>query len=636
MAHESFEDDATAALMNRLFVNVKVDREERPDVDAVYMEAVQAQTGRGGWPMTAFLTPGGKPFFGGTYFPDERRHGMPAFREVCAAIDDAWRNRRGQVESQAEELAGALGRDLGAPATDRAGRAEDHQALVPLIAEAAGQLAGQADAEWGGFGGAPKFPAAMAVDFLLRWYARRGSPGARRTACTALDAMAAGGIYDHLGGGFARYSTDREWLVPHFEKMLYDNALLVRAYLHAWQLTGAGHYRRVVEETVGYVLRDLAQPGGGWASAEDADSEGVEGRFYVWTPAELEAALGAPLAAEVAAFYDVTDAGNFEGASILNRRRQRDGWDIPPSVQQARPVLLEQRGRRVRPGLDDKCLTEWNALMLAALAEAAAAFGRADWRDAALANGEFLQRELRRADGRWLRSWRAGSGASPVLGYAADHACVVDAFVRLGELSGQRRWIDAARDSADRLLELFWDDEHGGFFTTGSDAEALITRPKELMDNAVPAADSTAAVALRRLGTLLDERRYLDTADDLIARRAELAVQHPTAFGELLVAMELAAGPVSPAGAGAAVSATAAAGLTEIVIVGERPDLLDTVRSRWRPHAVLAWGEPYDSPLWADRQLGRAYVCEAATCRTPADDPATLAAQLEPPAGSRS
>ncbi|MCC6436725.1 MAG: thioredoxin domain-containing protein [Acidimicrobiales bacterium] len=637
MAHESFEDADTAAVLNRLFVNVKVDREERPDVDAVYMEAVQAQTGRGGWPMTAFLTPDGKPFFAGTYFPPQRRHGMPALLEVCAAVDDAWRNRRAELDAQAEELTAALGRD------PTEGGAAATAGVVGLagLAEAAERLIAQCDPQWGGVGGAPKFPQAMALEFLLRWVHRSGAGagadrgvrgdgggdgGAAGTARRWLDAMAAGGMYDHLGGGFARYSTDREWLVPHFEKMLYDNALLVRAYLHGWQCFAEPRYRQVVEDTVGYVLRDLARPGGGWAGAEDADSEGVEGKFYVWSPAELRSALGDDeLAAEVASFYDVTDEGNFEGASILNRRRHRSDAPAPPRIDAARATLLRWRERRVRPGLDDKCLTEWNALFLSALAEAAGALGRADWLDAALANGEFLLRELRRTDGRWLRSWQDGV-ASPVLGYAADHAAVIDAFTRLAEASGQSRWLSAAVETADSLLALFWDERSGGFFTSGHDGERLIARPKELMDNAVPAADSMGALALRRLAALTGERRFDRAADAVLRRTATLAVAHPTAFGQLLVALELTDGMV---GSGAA------APLTEVVVAGRRPELVAAVQRRWLPSAVLAWGEPYPSPLWEGREPGWAYVCVGAACRLPVSEVADVDAQLDAVEGSR-
>ncbi len=617
MAHESFEDPDIAAQMNELFVNVKVDREERPDVDEIYMEAVQAMTGQGGWPMTVFLTPDGRPFFGGTYFPNTRRGGMISFPELCARIDELWRTRRDDVDAQAGQLSGALGRTaLLDPGVDAPGS--------DALAAARRDLAEQHDSTHGGFGGAPKFPQAMSLDALLRSLARAGSgpvaggdgttdePDIRSVVETSLDAMASGGIYDHLGGGFARYSVDREWLVPHFEKMLYDQALLARAYLHAWQVTGHARYRQVLEETIGYVLRDLRHPGGGFYSAEDADSEGEEGKFYVWTPEEVVAALDGDddLADEVMAFYGVTPAGNFEGRTILNRSAHRGELERPPAIEAARQRLFAAREQRVRPGLDDKVLAEWNGLMLSALAEAAAATGRRDWLDAAVANGEFLLGELRRDDGRWLRSWQADGGARH-LAFAADHGALVDAFVRLAEATGEARWIEHARTTADALLDLFWDAERGGVFTTGSDAEQLITRNKDLMDNATPGANSLAAVGLLRLAALTGEGRYRNQADQILLLAGPLATRHPTAFGHLLVAVDLAVN-----------------GIDEIVVAGDRPDLVEVAQRTFVPGGVLAWGERYESPLWEGRADGAAYVCRSYACGLPADDPTTLADQL--------
>jgi uncharacterized protein len=648
MAHESFEDPEIAALMNELFVNVKVDREERPDVDEIYMEAVQALTGQGGWPMTVFLTPDGRPFFGGTYFPSTRRGGMIAFPELCRRIDELWRTRRPDVDSQAGQLTAALGRSA---LVEPAGGSPGGDALEAAVKA----LRQQHDDARGGFGGAPKFPQAMSLDLLLRAVARRPVPDAdiQGVVETSLDAMASGGIYDHLGGGFARYSVDAVWLVPHFEKMLYDQALLVRAYLHGWRALGHERYRQVLDETVGYVLRDLRHPEGAFFSAEDADSEGEEGRFYVWTPDQVVAALDGDrdLADEVMAFYGVTPGGNFEGRTILNRIHARGGGAVdlarPPRIEEARARLFAAREHRVRPGLDDKVLTEWNGLMLAALAEAAAATGRRDWLDAAVGTGEFLLRSLRREDGRWLRSWqahggarhpgaerareagagaarseaaragstgaRSGAGRRPILAYAADHAALVDAFVRLAEATGQARWIDAARSTADALLDLFWDEERGGVFTTGSDAERLVARNKDLMDNATPSANSLAAVALLRLTALTGEERYRDRAERILRLAGSLATQHPTAFGYLLAAVDLAVN-----------------GIDEVVVAGDRPDLVEAVQSRFLPGAVLAWGERYASPLWEGRDDGRAYVCRNYACRLPAEDPEALAAQLHP------
>jgi uncharacterized protein len=605
MAHESFEDPDVAALMNATLVNVKVDREERPDVDEIYMEAVQAMTGQGGWPMTVFLTPDGRPFFGGTYFPKEPRGGMISFPDLVTRIDELWRTRRGDIDAQAGQLAGALGRTaLLDPGEDVPG--------ADALDAAYGLLRQQHDDARGGFGGAPKFPQAMSLDLLVRSLAASGSAVTRAMVETSLDNMASGGMYDHLGGGFHRYSVDDRWLVPHFEKMLYDQALLVRLYLHAWQVTGHDRYRRVVEETVGYVLRDLRHLGGGFYSAEDADSEGEEGLFYVWTPAEVTAALGgdAAWADEAMAFWGVTPGGNFENRTILNRLAHVGDLDRPPRVEGARARLFAAREQRVRPGLDDKVLTEWNALMLAALAEAAAATGRDDWREAAVANGEFLVRELRRDDGRWLRSWQADGGARH-LAFAADHAALVDAFVRLAEATGEARWIGRAREAADALGDRFWDAARGGVFTTGDDAERLVTRNKDLMDNATPSANSLAAVGLTRLAALTGEDRYRHHAEQILRLAGPLAARHPTAFGHLLVAVDLAVH-----------------GIDEVVVAGDRPDLVGVVQRAYRPRAVLAWGERYDSPLWAGRADGRAYVCRHYACQLPAGDEATLSAQL--------
>ena len=608
MAHESFEDPDTAAVMNELFVNVKVDREERPDVDAVYMDSVQALTGRGGWPMTVFLTPDGKPFYGGTYYPDRPRGGMASFRQVMAAVDDAWRNRRSDVAAQASQLTELIER------TGRAVAAGEGPPGAEALDRAAAQIKAAFDPVWGGFGGAPKFPAAMTLASALRLHRRTGDPELLGVVTTSLDAMASGGIYDHLGGGFARYSVDQRWLVPHFEKMLYDNALLARAYLHAWLVTGNPAYRQVLDETIGYVLRDLRHPDGGFYSAEDADSEGVEGKFYVWSQAELAAVAGQG-AAEAAEWWGVTEAGNFEGANILHRPVRGD-LARPPAVEAARLGLFERREQRVRPGLDDKVLAEWNALMLAALCEAAAATGNPEWADAASANGEFLTAALRRDDGRWLRSWQAGGDGREAgarhLACAHDYGALTGAFIDLAELTGQARWIEEARAAADGLIELFWDDESGGVYTTGADAEALVTRPKDLMDNATPSAQSSAAVALLRLGALTGEAGYAERAEAILTLLGAAACQHPTAFGHLLEAVDMHAG-----------------GLDEIVVVGDRPDLVAEARSRYRPNSVLAWGEPYPSPLWAGRQPGFAYVCRQYTCQTPAATPAELAEKLD-------
>jgi uncharacterized protein YyaL (SSP411 family) len=601
MAHESFEDGDVADLMNDLFVNVKVDREERPDVDAIYMDAVQAMSGQGGWPMTVFLTPDGRPFFGGTYFPKTSRGGMLGFTDLCRRIAEVWTQRRDEIDEQADALTEAIGRsaDL-APA--------DHAPDRAVLGAAYAQLTQNYDPSWGGFGTAPKFPQTMSLDLSLRAYVHNGSADTLEMVTNSLDAMASGGIYDHLGGGFARYSTDEQWLVPHFEKMLYDQALLVRVYLHAWQVTDEARYRQVVEETVAYVLRDLRHPDGGFYSAEDADSEGVEGKFYVWSLDELRATAGNDADAAVS-WWDVTAAGNFEGTNILWRPVRGDLLR-PPEVARARQRLFDARETRVRPGLDDKVLTEWNALFTSSLAEAGFAADDQSWLDAAVANAEFLLDNLRRDDGRWLRSWQADTGARH-LAYAADHAALVDAFVRLAEATGEARWIAEARTVADAMVDLFWDDQRGGLFTTGHDAEQLVTRPKDLFDNATPSANSLAANGLLRLGALTGELHYHDRAEAIIRLLAEPAARHPMAFGHLLAAVDLATD-----------------GLVELAIAGDRGDLVATVRERFLPNVVLAWGERYDSPIWEGREDGKAYVCRNFACLAPVTDAAAMLDQI--------
>ncbi|MDG2908071.1 MAG: thioredoxin domain-containing protein [Acidimicrobiales bacterium] len=601
MAHESFEDPATAELMNRWFVNVKVDREERPDVDAIYMDAVTALVGRGGWPMTVFLDPEGLPFHAGTYWPNRSRGGMPSFQQVLNAVQEAWTERRDDLSEIGTRLLGrmAVYADL-----------EPDGQLPPsdTLQRASEVLRRQHDPHWGGFGGAPKFPQSMSLEALLRRQVAAPDPGLAGVIGTTLDAMASGGMADHLGGGFARYSVDERWLVPHFEKMLYDNALLARTYLHAWQIFGHGRWRQVAEEAIGYVLRDLRLPGGGFAAAEDADSEGVEGRFYVWSEPQVRVVCGTD-ADEAIEWYGVTPEGNFEGTNILHRPVRGDLMR-PPGVERARQALFNARELRIRPGLDDKVLTEWNGLMLSTLAEAAAATGRGDWLEAAKDNAEFLLSNLRNEDGRWLRSWQSDVGARH-LGYAADHAAMVDALTRLGEATGEVRWIDEAAHSADLLLELFTDRVNGGFFTTGDDAERLVTRPKDVLDNAHPSANSLAAVALLRLGALTGERRYTDAAESVLLLLGRLLVDHPTALGHLLGAVDLLH-----------------AGITEVVITGDRPDMVEAVARAYRPNLVLAWGEERSGPLWEGRDGDRAWVCRDFACRAPVEDVGSLLAEL--------
>ncbi|HXQ75135.1 MAG TPA: thioredoxin domain-containing protein [Acidimicrobiales bacterium] len=612
MAHESFEDDRTAALVNTGFVAVKVDREERPDVDAVYMDAVQAMTGRGGWPMTVFLTPDGRPFFAGTYFPPRDAHGAPGFPRVLEAIGEAWRDRRQEVESQADALVAAIARRVTLPgelvADPRDGSGPGER-FPSLLAAATAELAERFDATGGGFGPAPKFPQPAQLELCLEHGRVTGDAGSLAMVDTTLAAMAAGGIYDHLGGGFARYSTDATWTVPHFEKMLYDQAGLVRIYLHAALCGDDDRWHQVVEETVTYVLRDLASPEGGLYCAEDADSEGEEGRFYVWSPAEIADAAGPGLGAVAAEWYGVTDGGNFEGRSIL-RRPPGAPLRRPADVEEARRLLFEARRGRVRPGLDDKILTEWNAMFCSALAEAAGATGRADWADAARRIAGFLVTHLRRpGDGRWLRSWQSGQARH--LGYAGDYAWVVDCLTRVAELTGEARWLTTAAETAHAMVGLFA-TEGGPLFTTGSDAESLVVRPTELLDGATPSASAVAAGALLRLGALTGEDGLTATGEALLDALVPVASTHPLAAAHAIAACGLAGG-----------------GITEVVVAGDRPDLVDTVRRRFEPTAVLASGERTGSPLWEGRVDGFAYVCRHYACREPSTSPETLASRLD-------
>jgi uncharacterized protein YyaL (SSP411 family) len=603
MAHECFEDETVAAEMNRRFVNIKVDREERPDVDAVYMDAVQAMTGRGGWPMTVFLTPTGDPFYGGTYFP------KPNFLKLMEAIDDAWHTRREELSKNTQALREAISRSARiTPAASRPGR--DH------LTTAVQALAQSFDREWGGFGAAPKFPSTMNLDLVLRWFLRSGEAGAREIVTTSLDAMVSGGMYDHIGGGFARYSVDRQWLVPHFEKMLYDQALLVRVYSHAAVVFDDVRYRQVAAETVDYVRRDLGQPGGAFSSAEDADSPGPdghghEGLFHTWTVEEVTAVLGddADLAL---GYYGITAEGNFEGRSIPNRLHARGDWRRSPELEDVRRRLFEAREERARPGLDDKILTEWNALMIVALAESGRLLDRPDWIDAAVGAADFLLSALRRPDGRWFRSWHA-DGDPPARhdALAADHAALVDAFTHLAEATGQARWIGEAIRTADTMLDHFWDVDRGGLFTTPDDGERLVARQKDLFDNATPSANSTAALALYRLGALTGEQRYTNHADRILQLLGGVMGQAPVGFAHALAAVD-----------------AREQGFTEVAVVGDAPELRAVVDETWRPNAVVAWGEPYDSPLWTGRRDGHAYVCRDYACQAPQTTPEGLRDQL--------
>ncbi len=612
MERESFEDEETAAYLNENFVPIKVDREERPDVDSIYMEAVQGMTGHGGWPLTVFLDSEGVPFYGGTYFPPEPRQGLPSFRQVLEATAGAYRTQREELREAAARIRESL---------SAVGRVEQSSQPIDeaLLDRAISSLQGTFDRTNGGFGGAPKFPPASILEFLL-------ARGATEPVTLTLDKMMHGGIYDQLGGGFARYSVDATWLVPHFEKMLYDNALLARAYLHGWQVTGTERWARVCQETLDWALREMHGPEGGFYSALDADSEGEEGRFYVWEEPEMREALTeAGLAGEsierVLGYWGVSAAGNFEGRNVLHVPLGANAKQ-PPELADARTALYAWRDRRVRPDLDDKRLCSWNALMIAALADAGAALGRQEYLDAACGCARFVWESMRDPDGRLLRTWKDGEGR--LNAYLEDHAFLVEALLRLYEATLEVRWFDAARQTADAMIERFA-DERGGFFTTSHDHEQLIARRKDVGDHPIPSGNSSAAFGLLRLAALTGDSAYEDRALAAVRVFAPAAMQHPDAFGHLLQAIDFHLAPVREVALVAPANGDGAAPLEELAGV---------VRSAHRPHVVLAGGpEGTERPeLMRERHAveGKpaAYVCEHFTCQAPVTEPSELAKLL--------
>ncbi len=620
MAHESFEDPETAAYMNEHFVNVKVDREERPDVDRVYMDAVQAMSGHGGWPMTVFLDPDGRPFFAGTYFPKEDRGGHPSFRRVMEAVADAWERRRADVESQAERLTAAVTRSLPEP-TEPAG--------AGLVVAGYEALARAYEPVHGGFGGAPKFPQAPALELLLRLAGREDAPRAAEMLHHTLRAMAAGGIYDQVGGGFARYAVDHRWLVPHFEKMLYDNALLARLYLRGWQVTRDDTLRRIAVETLDYVLDGLGLPGGGLASSEDADSEGEEGKFYVWAHDEFLAAAGPGDAALAADYYGVTPGGNFEGRNVLwvpqpleevAARHGLGGDEARRAIERARARLREARERRARPGLDDKVVTAWNGLALRALAEAGAVLGAPRYLDAGRRLAGFLLGELVRPDGRLLRSWRDGRATIPA--FCEDYGALAVGLFALYQATGELGWFEAAARITGEMLRLFADPDGAGFYATAEDVPALIDRPKDVLDNPTPSANSLAAEALLHLRQYTADAGLDAPLDGALALAGLIARSHPQAVGHAL-----------------AVLATRTGDVREVAVVGATGGpLVDVLWDAYRPDVFPAVDAGDDGraaqvvPLLAGRVPHegepRAYVCRGFVCDAPTTDPAVLAAQL--------
>jgi uncharacterized protein YyaL (SSP411 family) len=625
MAHESFEDETTAHVMNDLFVNIKVDREERPDLDDVYMQAVQALSrGHGGWPMTVFLLPDGRPFYGGTYFPPQPRQGMPSFQQVLFGVNDAYRTRRDEVTKVADELTQGLQRDvlgIGGLATDL---------NADLLDEAYKNLSIGFDKQHGSFKGAPKFPQPMALEFMLRTFARTGNQAALDHVAFTLKKMARGGIYDQIGGGFHRYSVDAVWLVPHFEKMLYDNAQLSRVYLHAWQATRDPFFRTIAEEVYDYLLREMTAPEGGFYSTTDADSEGEEGKFFVWARSELQFLLGddAPVAIE---YWGVSARGNFEGHNILNVPNEDDVAaerlgltvdELRAKIAAIKDKLYAARTQRVHPGLDDKILTSWNGLMLASLSEAARVFKRADYHDAAVRCGEFLLEHMRSLDGRLLRTYK--DGQARIDGYLEDYAAVIDAFLQLYQTTFDERWFTAARGLADTALAHFRAPD-GGFFDTSDDHETLIARPRALQDNATPSGSSLIARGLIGLAAYTGESEYENAAQSAIRLLTAAMREYPQAFGEAINAADMLV-----------------AGVAEVAIVGKPEDaatqaLIEVAQQPYRPNAITALapanveGEA-TIPLLSYRMMRAGkptvYVCRHFACRMPVTTPEEAEALL--------
>jgi len=629
MAHESFEDEGVAAILNEHFVSIKVDREERPDLDRIYMNAVQAMTGSGGWPMSVFLTPEGQPFYGGTYFPPTPRYGMPSFSQLLTAVADGWQNRRQELIESGQRLVAALEQQ------SAIGEGVKHEDLKPETVELAFQnLVKRFDRVHGGWGDAPKFPQPMALEFLLRYHHVTGNSQALQMVSQTLEAMARGGMYDQLGGGFHRYSVDDHWLVPHFEKMLYDNAQLARVYLHAWQVTGEPFFRTITEEILDYVVREMTDPAGGFYSTQDADSEGEEGKFFIWMSAEIRGLLGAVRqsspqveADTFMAAYGVTERGNFESRNILEFVGD---MDQRAELAEARHSLFEAREQRVHPGRDDKVLTSWNGLMLAAFAEAARALNRDDYRQVAERNADFLLRELRNDKGRLWHTWKGG--VAKINGYLEDYTHLIGGLLELYQTTFDPRWYQAARELAEVMIEHFSVPdgsaelaEVGGFFDTSDDHETLITRPREVQDNAVPSGNAMAALVLLRLAGLAVEPRYVELAHRSLGPMQPLLAKYPLGFAQWLIALDYAFSHPR-----------------EIAIVGA-PDaantraLLDVCTTGYRPHQIVALGasdaEASAIPLLQDRSQieGRAtaYVCVDFTCRAPVTEPQALRALLE-------
>ena len=627
MEHESFENERIAGIMNENFINIKVDREERPDLDSIDMEAVQAMTGHGGWPMTMFLTPTGEPFFGGTYFPPDNSRGMMGFPQVLMGVSQAYREEREKVTKSAQEMRNFL-------QTSSALRPSYREPDLSILDEAVRGLTQQFDRVNGGTEGAPKFPQPMNLDFMLRSYRRTGDTDLLGLVELTLEKMAHGGIYDQVGGGFARYAVDDVWLVPHFEKMLYDNAQLARAYLAAYQVTGKALYRRIAEETLDYVSREMTAPDGGFYSTQDADSEGEEGKFYVWSPGEIVSILGPEDGKLFNLLYDVTQRGNFEGHNILHLPRSIEtvagatgvaAERLEEIARRGRAKLYEERSKRIWPGRDEKILVGWNGLMLRAFAEAASVLDRDDYRETARRNAQFILSTLvqpgqqSESEIRLFRTYK--DGKAHIEAFAEDYAFYADGLISLYEATFDSQWLVSARSLMTTLLEHFW-DEKGGFFSTADFHESLVARPKDLYDNAIPSANSVAAEALLRLYLLTGEADYEKYALEAMRPLLDVMGKAPSAFGRLLCALDFYLGAPS-----------------EVALVGElqsqgMKDMLGAVWGVYVPNKVVAAREPGDEeaarlvPLLADRpQVGdtaTAYICRNYVCEAPVTEPAEV------------
>ena len=615
MEHESFENPSIAKVMNQNFINIKVDREERPDLDQIYMTAVQIMTGSGGWPLTVFLLPNGEPVFGGTYFPPEDRYNRPGFLRVLETIAEAYRTRRGEIMQNAKSLREHLTRST-------FGKRQDETIDTTLLDHAYRAIAPRFDSREGGFGGAPKFPPSMSIDFLLRYYDRTDSDHALHMATLTLDKMAYGGMYDQVGGGFHRYSTDDRWLVPHFEKMLYDNALLVRAYVDAHRVTEKPLYKRIAEETLDFVLREMRDPNGSFYSTQDADSEGVEGKFYVWSLKEFSDVVGDD-AELLAKYFGVTEHGNFEEKNILNVSRDPELFskleripvqELDTKIEAAKERLYRARENRVRPGRDEKVLTDWNGLMLRAFAEASAHFKRDDYGRVAETNADFILTTMWNGT-RLLHSFK--DGRARFNGYLDDYANLADGLFALYQLTFDYKWLEAATQISDRMIQLFWDSTDGGFYFTGQNHESLITRPKDFFDNATPSGNSVAADVLLRMAAVTGRDDYRRKAEQIIVTAAGFLKQYASGFGRMLAAADFLAGPSK-----------------EVAIVGSPDSFLAVLRRQYFPRTVIAAGDEADRvALLRDRPMidGKptAYVCENFTCKQPVVDFAAFEKQLK-------